>query len=67
MKVTLEREGKNIVKMGIELEPDKVSEPTRWLVASSVIKCVSLVLESGKAPRMIIEKTIAKKLSSVKL
>lgn len=58
MKVTLEREGKNIVKMGIELEPDKVSRAYEMACRQLSHQVRIPGFRPGKAPRMIIEKTI---------
>lgn len=58
MKVTLEREGKNVVKMGIELEPDKVSRAYEMACRQLSHQVRIPGFRPGKAPRMIIEKTI---------
>lgn len=58
MKVTLEREGKNIVKLGIELESDRVSRAYEMACRSLSTQIRIPGFRPGKAPRMILEKTI---------
>jgi trigger factor len=58
MKVTLEREGKNVVKLGFELESDKVSRAYEQ-ACRQLSKQVRIPgFRPGKAPRMVLEKTV---------
>ncbi|MBX9942023.1 MAG: trigger factor [Candidatus Obscuribacterales bacterium] len=58
MKVTLEREGKNVVKLGIELEAERVKRAYE-MACRELSKQVRIPgFRPGKAPRMILEKTI---------
>jgi len=58
MKVTLEREGKNVVKLSLELESDRVSRAYEMACRQLSHQVRIPGFRPGKAPRMIIEKTI---------
>ncbi|MBU6450420.1 MAG: trigger factor [Cyanobacteria bacterium REEB67] len=58
MKVTLEREGKNIVKLSLELETDRVSRAYEMACRQLSQQVRIPGFRPGKAPRMIIEKTV---------
>ena len=56
MKVTLNREGKNIVKVGVELEAEKASRAYE-ITCRELSQQVEIPgSRKGKAPRNIIEK-----------
>ncbi len=58
MKVTLEREGKNVVKLGIELEAERVKRASEMACRQLSNQVRIPGFRPGKAPRMILEKTI---------
>ncbi|HNM49756.1 MAG TPA: trigger factor, partial [Candidatus Obscuribacter sp.] len=58
MKVTLEREGKNVVKLGIELEAERVKRAYEMACRQLSNQVRIPGFRPGKAPRMILEKTI---------
>lgn len=58
MKVSLEREGNNIVHLGIELEPEKAMKEYEVACRSLSHKINIPGFRKGKAPRNIIEKTV---------
>ncbi|PZM82729.1 MAG: trigger factor [Candidatus Melainabacteria bacterium] len=58
MKVTLEREGKNIIRMGLELESDKADKAYELACRQLAGKINIPGFRRGKAPRNIIEKTL---------
>lgn len=58
MKVILDREGKNVVKLGLELEPEKAMKAYE-LACRQLSHQVNIPgFRRGKAPRNIIEKTL---------
>ncbi len=58
MKVTLDREGKNIVRMGLELESEKALKAYELACRQLSGKINIPGFRRGKAPRNIIEKTL---------
>ena len=58
MKVTLEREGKNVIKLGIELEAERVKRAYEMACRQLSNQVRIPGFRPGKAPRMILEKTI---------
>ncbi len=58
MKVSLEREGKNIVRMGLELEPEKALKAYEMACRQLSHQVNIPGFRRGKAPRNIIEKTL---------
>lgn len=58
MKVTLDREGKNIVKLGLELESDKTIKAYEQTCRKLSHRLNIPGFRPGKAPRGILEKTI---------
>ena len=58
MKVTLDREGKNIVRMGLELEAEKAVKAYELACRQLSGKINIPGFRRGKAPRNIIEKTL---------
>ena len=58
MKVTLEREGKNVIKLGIELEAERVKRAYEMACRQLSNRVRIPGFRPGKAPRMILEKTI---------
>lgn len=58
MKVTLDREGKNLVKLGLELEPDKAMRAYEHACRSLSNKVNIPGFRRGKVPRQVLEKTI---------
>lgn len=58
MKVTLEREGKNVVKLEIELEAERVTRAYEMACRQLSNQYRIPGFRPGKAPRMILEKTI---------
>ena len=59
MKVTLEREGKNVIKLGIELEAERVKRAYEMACRQLSNQVRIPGFRPGKAPRMILEKTQA--------
>jgi trigger factor len=58
MKVSLEKEGNNVVHLGVELEPDKAMKAYEVACRSLSHKINIPGFRKGKAPRNIIEKTV---------
>lgn len=58
MKVTLDREGKNLVRMGLELESEKALKAYEMACRSLSHQVNIPGFRRGKAPRNIIEKTL---------
>ena len=58
MKVTLDREGKNLVKLGLELEPDKAMRAYEHACRSLSGKVNIPGFRRGKVPRHVLEKTV---------
>jgi trigger factor len=58
MKVTLDREGKNIVKLGLELESDKTIKAYEQTCRKLSQRIRIPGFRPGKAPRGILEKTV---------
>ncbi len=58
MKVTLDREGKNVVKLGLELESDKTIKAYEQTCRKLSHKLNIPGFRPGKAPRGVLEKTI---------
>ena len=58
MKVTLDREGKNLVKLGLELEPDKAMRAYEHACRQLSHKVNIPGFRKGKVPRAVLEKTI---------
>ena len=58
MKVTLNREGKNLVKLGLELEPDKAMRAYEHACRSLSNKVNIPGFRRGKVPRHVLEKTV---------
>src|SRR5438876_70911 len=58
MKVSLEREGNNVVHIGVELEPDKAMKAYEVACRQLSHKINIPGFRKGKAPRNIIEKTV---------
>lgn len=58
MKVSLEREGKNVVRMGLELEPEKALKAYEMACRQLSHQVNIPGFRRGKAPRNIIEKTL---------
>lgn len=58
MKVTLDREGKNIVRLGLELEADKALKVYEQSCRKLSHRLAIPGFRKGKAPRNIIEKAI---------
>ncbi len=58
MKVTLDREGKNLVKLGLELEPDKAMRAYEHACRSLSNKVNIPGFRRGKVPRHVLEKTV---------
>ncbi len=58
MKVTLDREGKNLVKLGLELEPDKAMRAYEHACRQLSHKVNIPGFRKGKVPRTVLEKTI---------
>lgn len=58
MKVTLDREGKNVVQMQLELEPEKALKAYELACRQLAGKINIPGFRRGKAPRNIIEKTL---------
>ncbi|HEY9786565.1 MAG TPA: trigger factor [Candidatus Obscuribacterales bacterium] len=58
MKVTLDREGKNIVQLALELEPEKAIKAYELACRQLSHKINIPGFRRGKAPRNIIEKTL---------
>jgi trigger factor len=62
MKVTLDREGKNIVKVGVELEAEKASRAYE-ITCRELSQQVEIPgFRKGKAPRNIIEKRFGREI-----
>lgn len=57
MKVTLDREGKNVVKLDLELEPDKALKAYEQACRQLSHKVNIPGFRKGKAPRSVLEKT----------
>lgn len=58
MKVTLDREGKNLVKLGLELEPEKAMRAYEHACRSLSNKVNIPGFRRGKVPRNVLEKTV---------
>jgi trigger factor len=58
MKVSLDREGKNVVKLGLELEPEKALKAYEMACRQLSHQVNIPGFRKGKAPRNIIEKTL---------
>ncbi len=58
MKVTLDREGKNVVKLGLELETDKAMKAYEVACRQLSQKVNIPGFRKGKAPRAVLEKTL---------
>jgi trigger factor len=58
MKVTLDREGKNLVKLGLELEPDKAMRAYENACRALSNKVNIPGFRRGKVPRNVLEKTV---------
>src|ERR1700722_3573711 len=58
MKVTLDREGKNLVKLGLELESDKAMRAYEHACRSLSNKVNIPGFRRGKVPRHVLEKTV---------
>lgn len=58
MKVTLDREGKNLVKMDLELEPDQALKAYEQTCRQLSHKVNIPGFRRGKAPRSVMEKTL---------
>lgn len=58
MKVSLERQGKNVVQLGLELESDKAMKAYEVACRQLSQKINIPGFRKGKAPRNIIEKTV---------
>lgn len=58
MKVTLDREGKNLVKLGVELESDKAMRAYEHACRSLSNKVNIPGFRRGKVPRHVLEKTV---------
>ncbi len=58
MKVTLDREGKNLVKLGVELESDKAMRAYEHACRQLSHKVNIPGFRKGKVPRTVLEKTI---------
>jgi trigger factor len=57
MKVTLDREGKNLVKLGLELETDKATKAYEQACRQISNRVNIPGFRKGKAPRAVLEKT----------
>jgi trigger factor len=57
MKVTLDREGKNLVKLGLELEPEKATKAYEQACRQISNRVNIPGFRKGKAPRAVLEKT----------
>ncbi len=62
MKVTLDREGKNVVKVGLELEAEKASRAYEITCRELSHQVEIPGFRKGKAPRNIIEKRFGRDL-----
>lgn len=62
MKVTLDREGKNIVKVGVELEAEKASRAYEITCRELSHQVEIPGFRKGKAPRNIIEKRFGREI-----
>jgi len=62
MKVTLDREGKNIVKVGVELEAEKASRAYEVTCRELSHQVEIPGFRKGKAPRNIIEKRFGREI-----
>lgn len=58
MKVTLDREGKNLVKLGLELEPDRAMRAYEQACRQLSHKVNVPGFRRGKVPRHVLEKTV---------
>jgi trigger factor len=58
MKVTLDREGKNLVKLGLELESEKAMRAYEHACRSLSSKVNIPGFRRGKVPRHVLEKTV---------
>jgi len=58
MKVTLDREGKNVVKLGLELETEKAMKAYEVACRQLSQKVNIPGFRKGKAPRSVLEKTL---------
>ncbi len=58
MKVTLDREGKNLVKLALELEPDKAMRAYEHACRSLSSKVNIPGFRRGKVPRHVLEKNV---------
>ncbi|MBI4532660.1 MAG: trigger factor [Candidatus Melainabacteria bacterium] len=58
MKVSLEKQGKNLVQLGLELEPDKALKAYEVTCRQLSHKVNIPGFRKGKAPRNILEKTL---------
>src|SRR5271163_4120580 len=58
MKVTLDREGKNVVKLDLELEPDRAMRAYEQACRQLSHKVNIPGFRRGKAPRHVLEKTV---------
>src|SRR3990167_4398542 len=58
MKVSLERQGKNVVQLGLELEPEKALKAYEVTCRQLSHKVNIPGFRKGKAPRNIVEKTL---------
>jgi trigger factor len=58
MKVTLDREGKNVVKLGLELESEKALKAYEVACRQLSQKVNIPGFRKGKAPRTVLEKTL---------
>src|SRR5437870_9738233 len=58
MKVSLEKQGTNVVQLGLELEPDKAMKAYEVACRQLSHKVNIPGFRKGKAPRNIIEKTL---------
>ncbi len=58
MKVTLDREGKNLVKLGLELESDKAMRAYEQACRQLSHKVNIPGFRRGKVPRHVLEKTV---------
>ncbi|HEY9870771.1 MAG TPA: trigger factor [Candidatus Obscuribacterales bacterium] len=58
MKVNLEKQGKNVIQLGVELEPEKAMRAYEMACRQLSHKVNIPGFRKGKAPRNIIEKTL---------